>query len=170
MLRTMHFDLSTDDAKRLLLLVSLGEAVLNDWTPESQQGPEQRAACDFLQDLCERMAGTDVDDLITRDAETGVCLPSPLLEEHTEAILRLYDESMFWEELAVRLAQSDIRSEYGEDGMQRMPAAYRAAIEGSMTAHYRRELQQRGIDRLVVLNASAAGTTVSERAEQHDRQ
>jgi hypothetical protein len=143
----MHLPLSPEAFERLLKLAYLGEAVLNDWTPDEELTQEQRAATDLLYDLCTQAAGTPSAHLVMEDEETGEWIPSHELRKQMHLQLGTYDNDIFWDELVHRLTHRDMSNEYGHDNVHAMPDAYRKQAESPLLDYYWKEVRTNGIDR-----------------------
>lgn len=147
----MILELSDADFERLLKLTYLGEIVMNDWTPVEQWTEEQRASSDLLLDLQAKAADNPgTADLVGQDTRTGEWLPSPLMREEMEPYVARYDDEAFWDELVHRLARRDLNKEYGPETLSQMSDAHMAEAEKSLIDYYNDEVDEHGLDRLVV--------------------
>lgn len=152
----MQFSLNPEEFRRLLLLATLGEVVMNDWTPQKELTSDQQACIDVVQDLYARAVQDRQTDLVTEDAETGCLLPGERIRSQIDKWLSIYDNDVFWDELVARLAQRDMVAEYGRETLERMPEAYRRSAEQPMLDYYWREVRQNGMDHFVMQDEAPA--------------
>lgn len=151
----MHLSLSPEEFARLLLLASVGEIVVNDWTPPEEMDNERRAAGDLLGDLLARAEGSPVEAMLTRDPETGEWIPGDLLRDKIDDYVGAYDNEVFWDELVHRFARRDLQSEYGQESIGAMPEAYRTRAEAPMLEYWWKEVREHGVSRLQVQDEAA---------------
>lgn len=150
----MHLPFSPEEFRRLLALAYLGEAVLNDWTPDQHQSAEQQRATDLLYELCQYAADTPNQDLVTTDEQTGRTIPSRSFQDSMAKVLSNYDDRVFWDELVERLAHRDLTAEYGVTALAQMSDGYRQAVERPFVEHYRTETERHGLEHLHVREAT----------------
>ena len=146
----MMIELSDEEYQRLLTLVSIGERVLSDWTPESRWSTQQQRSADLLVDLCARAPDSRHADLVARDPDSGEWVPSRALEDETDRIISYYDEEVFWDQLVTRFARRDLVAEYGDDALKRLSPAHARQAEEAMIGYYEREVDRHGIARMIV--------------------
>lgn len=143
----MHLPLTPEEYRRLLLLASLGEAVLNDWTPDAQLQDENRAAADLLYDLYAHGEG---ETCVEPGEEPGTWVPEPHLAEEIHERLHAYDDGVFWDELVHRLVHRDLVTEYGEEALGSMSEEYLRQAHTPLMDYYWREIRQHGLARIAV--------------------
>jgi|GEM_PF-1114682 len=146
----MMIELSEEEFQSLLALVSIGERVMNDWTPEQQWSSEQRRSAQLLVDLCERAPSGRAAHLVAQEPDTGEWVPSRRLEDETDRVLGYYDEEIFWDQLVTRFARRDLLAEYGEEALSRLASGHRRQAEEAMIEYYEREVDRHGIARMIV--------------------
>jgi hypothetical protein len=163
----MHLQLGPEELRRLLAMAYLGEAVLNDWTPDPQQTAEQQRATDLLYELCTLAANSPNADLVTVDPDTKRTVPSASFQESMARLLENYDDRVFWDELVERLAHRDLTKEYGIVAMAQMSDPYRQAVERPLIDHYRTETERHGVANLHIQESKPEPTATKE---MHPRQ
>jgi len=146
----MQLSLSPEQFDHLLKLAYLGEILLNDWTPQEELTEEHKSSTDLLYDLCQRAEGTPSERYITFDPQAGEWVPSQLLKDEMDRHIGDYDNDVFWDELAARLARRDLGSEYGEEALREMPESYRKEAEKPLLDYYWREVRENGLDRMMI--------------------
>ncbi len=146
----MQLSLSPEEFRRLLLLATLGEVVMNDWTPQKELTSEQQACIDVVQDLYGRAVRDRQESLVSEDLETGCLLPGESMRAEIDKWLSTYDNDVFWDELVARLAHREMMSEYGRETVEGMPEGYRRSAEQPILDYYWREVRQNGMDHLVM--------------------
>ncbi|MEK7546459.1 MAG: hypothetical protein AAB554_05330 [Patescibacteria group bacterium] len=142
----MHLELSKSELERLLELAYLGEEVLNGHGPDGERSAEHDVALDKLHDLAEE---DGLGYLVDR-GEDGASKPSMALETRMEAAgwLQDYDDCVFWDELALRLAERDLREEIGAHAFDALPAAERKERVDAIAEAYDKEFDDKGVERL----------------------
>jgi hypothetical protein len=146
----MQLSLSPEEFRRLLLLATLGEVVMNDWTPQKELTGEQQACIDVVQDLYARAVTDRQTAVAVEDPQSGCLLPGPEMRAQIDKWLSAYDNDVFWDELVMRLAQRDMAAEYGRETLEAMPEAYRRSAEQPILDYYWREVRQNGMDHIVM--------------------
>lgn len=139
----MKFELTPEEYRKLIELAYLGE-----WMVNAEHDPEfhDEAAGKVVQRLLAAGHLKQVD----RDAETGnYLMATEWTDKLFEDYILDYDEHVFWDELAERLALRDLARELGvpEDSMERdehLPELRRRE------ARYRQEFDDHGLSRVEI--------------------
>jgi hypothetical protein len=137
----VKLELTPDEFKKLIELAYLGE-----WMINSQHDPEfqDEAADAALQRLLAARKLPEID----RDEETGnYFMESDWTDRLYEDHILDYDDHVFWDELAERLAIRDLARQRGIEAEQLdrdEDARHLRPIED----HYHREFEHNGLDRL----------------------
>jgi hypothetical protein len=163
----MHLSLSPEEFNRLLLLATLGEVVVNDWTTEERQSQEQRACTDLLGDLYQH--AVDRGGLAVRDTQTGELMASDELRRRVDEWLGAYDEDVFWDELVLRFAHRELAKEYGVEGLEKMPPIYREGALRALREYFWKEVRQHGIERLQFAEEARKITPAPSRSRRPKR-
>lgn len=142
----MTLELTKSEMERLLEIAYLGEEVLNGHGPEGKRSVAHDGVLEKLHGLAEEEG---LGYLVERDAD-GVAKPSMALDARMETagFLQAYDDCVFWDELALRLAERDLRAEIGKVAFEAMPAAERDELVDNLADAYDREFDARGLDGL----------------------
>lgn len=159
----MIVELTEEDFRRLLTLVSVGERVSNDWMPEHQWSEEQQRNADLLGDLCTRAVATGAAELTSQERTTGDWMPSSVLDERTERMLRAYDEAVFWDQMIGRMAHKDLVAEYGDEALENLSPAHRQGAEDAIFSYYEREIDEHGLKRFTVSEKEHPPVRTSQR-------
>ncbi len=152
----MHLALTKNELERLLELAYLGEEVLNGHRPDGERSAEHDAVLDKIHELAEEEG---LGYLVDRD-EDGESKPSLALETRMEAAgwLQDYDDCVFWDELALRLAERDLREEIGIHAFDAMPAAERKERVDAIAEAYDKEFDAKGVERLRLPSGTRASS------------
>lgn len=142
----MQLELTKSEMERLLEIAYLGEEVLNGHGPD---GKKSVAHDGVLQKIHELAEDEGLGYLVERDVE-GVAKPSMALDARMESagFLQAYDDCVFWDELALRLAERDLRDKIGKVAFEAMPTAERDALVDNLADAYDHQFDARGLDGL----------------------
>ncbi len=154
----MSFDLTKTELARLLELAALGDWLLNGHRLENERMPSHD---DALQKLYAFAEEEGLGYLIAADAETGILKPSDALMARLAlaGYVMDYDECVFWDELAIRLAERDVRAEIGAEAFDAMPPLIRQERVDAIAASYDKEFDAQGLERLRLERARRARAT-----------
>ncbi len=96
--------------------------------------------------------------LVSTDERTGEFKPSEALMARLAlaGYVAEYDDCVFWDELAIRLAERDVRAELGEAVFEALPPHERHERVDALAQTYDREFDVRGVDRLRLERARRA--------------
>lgn len=139
----MNLSVDAKQYRKLLELAYLGEWMINAHHDTEAQDDEAATA---LQQLMSQVTDPD----IGRDEETGeFYMSSEWAERLFDTYILDYDDHVFWDELAERLASRDLAKERGispDDIVRDDDLPDLRPLED----RYRLELEERGIDRLEI--------------------
>lgn len=163
----MKLDITKNELERLLELAYLGEEVLNGHRPDGERSAEHDAALDKIHELAEEEG---LGYLVDR-GEDGASKPSMALETRMEAAgwLQDYDDCVFWDELALRLAERDVRDELGVHAFGALPAGERRERVDALAQAYDKEFDAKGVERLRLdrpRRVRRAGDALTERLKK----
>ncbi len=90
--------------------------------------------------------------IVEQDAKTGEFRPAAsfLKRAGTDARIGDYDDWVFWDELALRLGERDVREDLGK-GFDALPEAERNRRIDDAALRYDDEFDSRGVDRLRIV-------------------
>ena len=142
----MKLELTKTELERLLEIAYLGEEVLNGHRPDGERSAEHDGVLDRLHELAEEEG---LGYLVDR-GEDGSTKPSLALSTRMDAAgwIQEYDDCVFWDELALRLAERDLRAEIGTHAFDALPAAERRDRVDAIAEAYDKEFDKRGVERL----------------------
>lgn len=142
----MQLELTRPEMERLLEIAYLAEEVLNAHRADGARSEEHDAVLDKLHDLAD---GEGLGYLVDR-GEDGATRPSLAMKTRLEAAgwLADYDDCVFWDELALRLAERDLREELGARAFDALPEAERRGRVDARAEAYDDEFDRRGVERL----------------------
>lgn len=149
----MRLELTKNELERLLEIAVLAEEVLNAHRAEGARSEEHDAVFDKLHDLADEEG---LGYLVERGDDGGV-RPSLAMRTRLDAAgwLADYDDCVFWDELALRLAERDLRAELGA-AFDAMPEAERRERVDALAEAYDEEFDRRGVERLRLPSAGRA--------------
>ena len=104
---TKKVELTSDQYRQLLKLVYLGNWMQNAHLDEEDEVPDE-----IEQLLYAYAPAFGCDDIVDFDAASKKYYPSSDLEEECDGTVQVYDDFVFWEELAWRLAERDFERKY----------------------------------------------------------
>lgn len=151
----MKLELTKSEMERLLEIAYLGEEVLNGHRPDGERSAAHDGVLDKIHELAEEEG---LGYLVDR-GEDGETKPSMALETRMEAggWLSDYDDCVFWDELALRLAERDLREEIGTAAFDALPAAERRDRVDVIAEAYDKEFDKRGAEKLRLERPPRAG-------------
>lgn len=140
-MQAMQFDFSPKQFQAFLQLVYIGNTVASAF----RRGRARLKKYDELeQQLLQRAAEAGVADWVEYDAEENQLFPTEELEDgEAGRLLAEYDNGVFWDELAHRLAERDVERLHG-----RLPRAELERLKRPLLAKYRAELDFHGLQNL----------------------
>lgn len=143
----MDMELDRHELERLLEIAALGEWLLNGHRPQGERAPAYEGV---LQKLYETAEAEGLGYLIETDEKADALKPSQALMARfdAEGLIQDYDDCVFWDELAIRLAERDLREELGARAYDALPAAERHDRTEAAAEAYDREFDAKGIERL----------------------
>lgn len=104
---TKQIELTSDQYRELLKLVYLGNWMKNAHLDEGEEMPDE-----IEQHLYSYAPAFGCDDIIDYDATSKKYFPSSDLEDDCDTTVQVYDDFVFWEEMAWRLAERDFERIY----------------------------------------------------------
>lgn len=148
----MKLELTKEQYKNLIKLVSLGNVMANMFRDEDERIDKlERAASDFLEQAAKSGLGDYVKKCGCGHCD-GVYGPSDKLWDDPDMVMVQdeYDDDVFWEQLVDRLAERDMRLHYGVKAIARMSEAERDEKTDAYLRRYDDEIDEHGVDRLVI--------------------
>ena len=76
--------------------------------------------------------------------------PTKSMEEIIHLLVDIYDESVFWEELAHNMAEKDFHKKYGEELIEQMTMKKRFLLIQEFVEKYIKEFEANGIENMVI--------------------
>ena len=144
---TMTLDLTKSELERLLELAALG-----DWLVNGHRLEDDRTLVhdESLQKLYALAAEEGLGYLVAADERTGGLKPSEALMARLAlaGYVAEYDECVFWDELAIRLAERDLRTEIGQVMFDALPPRARQERVDAMAEAYDLEFNTYGVERM----------------------
>jgi hypothetical protein len=137
----MTIELTKRESELLLELVHLGEDVVNGPRAEDRRSREHQAVAEKVYEAAE---GQGLGYLADEGRPTEALLSRIDLGEYRWE----YDDWVFWDELAIRLAERDLMDEIGREAYERMPEADRKERVDALAAEYDKEFDKQGVARL----------------------
>lgn len=143
----MSLELNRTELERLLELAALGDWLVNGHRPEHERAEAHDAPLQKLFALAEE---NGLGYLVATDEQTGDLKPSEALLSRLALAGHVaeYDDCVFWDELAIRLAERDLRAELGAAVFDALPPHERHERVDALAETYDREFDVRGVDRL----------------------
>jgi hypothetical protein len=145
----MKASFTTRDYARILELVHLGLWTTGARPDEPGSAPERYA--EVAQKLFGLATSFGCADLVAEDEAGGWRASEKLMEGPAREKLDQFLDDTFWTELVQRLAERDLRAELGATQLSEELSAEENTRLLGLEDGYWREFEQRGVDRLVVL-------------------
>jgi hypothetical protein len=142
----MKTDFTNEEMEKLLMLVSLGDWIVNanNVKPaeefEAVKQKYYRAALE--QGLGSCLKKNELDNTVN---------PSKSFEETIMKYVGLYDEDTFWEELRYRLVERDMTEKYGSDNVEKMSDSERFKNEEEFHDIYGNEFEANGLENIEIV-------------------
>jgi len=144
----MNLKLTRKQLDSLVKLVYLGNWLANSWRTDDVMKEFDEIESLVLEAAEENGLGKYVDHL--EESGRDEALPSAELEEETEEIVDLYNDSTFWDQLIYRMADRDYARLYGEEALEALFSAEGMEKEQPLIEKYEKEFYDHGLDRLVI--------------------
>jgi hypothetical protein len=142
----MKIDLTEDQYRDLLALVYLGEWMANAYHKDRRRFLLEKTQQHLYGAALENGCG----DWIVRDPKEKRLAPTAAMDKALASFIDLYDENVFWDQLAERLAERDLINVQGYDAVHGMDDA---AYEDALRPHLDRwwdEIDKHGIERFSI--------------------
>jgi hypothetical protein len=133
-------ELSRDQYRNLLNIVFLGQ-----WMTLSCTDQDEDNVLDLEQSIFSYARQFESADLIEYDEEIQLYFPSFEFEEKAFDLVDDYDDFMFWDGLAERLAKRDLYKKYG-DSISTMDIDARLEEEQQLIDRYLRYFENKGLE------------------------
>jgi hypothetical protein len=143
----MEIRLSPAQYQLLIKLVYLGQWMIEGAREEEGDLEEYDSLASYIYSYAPLFGAKNLVDF---DEAEGEYYPSSELDELMEEIVARYEESSFWDQLVIRLAERDLVREYGEEGIKRMDWKELEDKRGALIKKYLREIEEHGLDNLVI--------------------
>ena len=143
----MELKLSKAQLRRLIILVHLGEYMVNTHREEPEPAFSEVASRVYA--LAPQL---DLQDLVQRDPEDNRWGLSEAMEEDAHKLSDAYDGEMFWEELVDRLVDRDLLRQRGEVAVLTMTAQERSDAATELEDRYWAEFEAHGVEHLTIVN------------------
>jgi|CXWL01.1.fsa_nt_gi hypothetical protein len=144
----MTIDFTDEEFAALLEMAYLGEWMTNaHLSSEDDRNVEYEAV---LSKLLGQAREIGLDELVV--VEDDRFAPSPAFEESeaVRSVIEDYDDDTFWQEIVDRLATRDVLQRFGERRLEAMTPDERLAILDEAAERYAKEMEEYGLDRLIV--------------------
>ncbi len=124
----------------------LGEWVVNANRVEDRE-EAFRALASYVYSFAESFGYAN---LIDSSSGGGKCYASRHLEEVCEGYIQDYDNEIFWDELADRLAERDLLAQFGRNVIKKMSPEELFEKRTALAERYEEEFQKYGLKRLII--------------------
>ena len=143
----MNLEMNRTELERLLEVMYLGEWLLNAHLEPKERSAEHVAALQKLLALAEE---NSLGYLVETDEETGELRASAALRARIDVAghIQDYDDCVFWDELALHLAERDLMNEIGKETFKRLPSAERHERVEKLAQQWDAEFDAHGVERL----------------------
>jgi hypothetical protein len=141
----MNDTFTREQFERLIELVYLGEHMING--PAGDDGHSE-PHCALLRQICALAHENGLGFLVEDDGDGGF-RPSPALKARIDlaGFIGDYDDWVFWDELALRFAERDLRKEIGDVAFNALSEQDRRSRIDDRAKRYDKEFDKHGIER-----------------------
>jgi len=141
----MEITLTCEQYKNLLLMIYLGNWMINAIKVHPDENFREVAS--YIYSFADSFG---VKGLIDPKPLKGKYFPTQAFDDLTEPYIEEYDNEIFWEELADRLAERDLVREYGKKAIKKMSVEERFGKRSKLADHYEEEFEKHGLDRITI--------------------
>lgn len=143
----MEIRLTAAQYQTLIKLVYLGQWMIEGSREEEANLKDYDALASYIYSYAPLFG---FKNLVDFDEAEGEYYPSDEFDDLMEEIIARYEESSFWDQLVVRLAERDLLREYGENGIKKMEWKEIEEKRGALIKKYLREIEEHGLDNLII--------------------
>ena len=159
----MTIELTTEEYRRLLNMVQIARWVLH--AHKTNTPPQTRPYNELEQKIASYAVEMKMDDTIVYDDHLEGYFPTAECEAEYLAYIDDYDNDVFWDELASRLAERDLVDAEGEEQVLNMDGFERVKKLGKREDTYIQEFIEHGLENLAILKAPFLRTDLTTRYE-----
>ena len=143
----MDIKLTKDQYENLVKLVYLGNWMINGIRLHNEQVKKYEELEQYIFSFAK---DGEMEKYIEYDTNSKKFFPTKELEMESdiENYRQEYEDEVFWEELADRLARRDFIRKYGEDSIKKMDRKERFEKEEPFVEKYEEEFEKYGIERI----------------------
>ncbi|OGQ48135.1 MAG: hypothetical protein A3I09_04505 [Deltaproteobacteria bacterium RIFCSPLOWO2_02_FULL_47_10] len=147
----MQIELTKDEYRRLLIMASIGNIVINGYRTDDiieEFEKMMNHLCKYAKDFGE----TEFVD--SKPDEKGIYWETIRLDDVGHEYLDEYDDEAFWEELADRLASREMEKQHGKGGLAKMSKEESLKKFWEIEEMFNEEFYNNGIDNLQLNNVN----------------
>jgi hypothetical protein len=142
----MNDTFTREQLERLLEIAYLGERMINGPAGDDEHSEPH---CALLRQLCALAHENGLGYLVEEDGDGGFRPSEAFLARMDLAgFVGDYDDWVFWDELALRFAERELRKELGDVAWGALPEKERRRRVNDLAKRYDKEFDKHGIDRL----------------------
>jgi hypothetical protein len=139
----MELTFSDEEYRRLMLLVFMGEWMMNSIQKTPDLAFESLAFKVFA-----KTQGTALEPLVMYDEPTESWELTDDFDAEAHAFIDQYDEITFWEELTGRLVERDLIDQHGERALRSMRPEQRSKAAAALAKAYTKVFEDEGLTHL----------------------
>ena len=136
----INISFTKEQYRTLLKLIYLGE-----WMHEAHQDGESKDVKDLVQLIFSKTKVAGTENMIEYAENLKMFFPTRDMEEIIHLLVDMYDERVFWEELAHRMAEKDFLVKHGK---QQMTVERKFMLTQDMVEDYITEFEANGLDNI----------------------
>jgi len=144
----MNIEFTRDEYRRLLEIFQIADWVLHAHKTDDDPRTREYRALEQKVFSCAKQSGFE--DLIEYVPELELLYPTRQFDQESPVMqfIEEYDDGVFWDQLAERLAYRDLIEAEGERGVEKMSNEERFCRIDEVCEMYMEEFYRRGLDRL----------------------
>ncbi|MFP3981845.1 MAG: hypothetical protein ACLFUY_10645 [Desulfobacterales bacterium] len=162
----MSSQFTKEEYRRLMDLAMIANWVLHVF--ETEENPETRDYDQVIQKIYAGAEEMGLGELVTRDADTGACYPTPDYEEESEVmdLLEDFEDNLFWFGMAQRMALKTLVDEEGIETYDELFDETNAAKLKALEARFAEEFYENGLNNIKAeINTDTSDIDISDQGE-----
>lgn len=147
----MQIELTKEEYRKLLIMTSIGNIVINGYRTDDIIEEFDK----MMNHLCKYAGDFGETELVeSKPDENGTYWETKKLDDASHEYLDEYDDEVFWEELADRLATREIERQHGKGGLLKMSKEEYLKEYWEIENKFNEEFYSNGIDNLQINNVN----------------
>jgi hypothetical protein len=147
-MRFINIRMNLNQYRDLLRLVYLG-----DWMANAIKESPPYLFEEVEQHILSYAKEAGMDGLVVFDHESKKYYQTADFDQEMQEIIEDYEDYIFWEELASRLAERDLVDEIGEEAIEKMDVLEIVKAKEPFLVKYYQEFEKNGLENIYIVNS-----------------